>query len=177
MTEKKKSTTALIGGGMVIIILLLVVVIVAMFRRPVAADNEANNTPSPLGYATGVTVVDDPDALQAAVDAMMEQAEENMVVSYQNEAFSEDGETFSCFISNHEANPYDMYIGLYGDENFQDQLFLSGLMRPGEAFEEITLDHSLESGTHTCYLVQTQVEDDHETIHGQVVLTLEMTVA
>ena len=40
--------------------------------------------------ADGVTVVDDESALQAAVDQMMKDAKNEMVASFQNQAFSED---------------------------------------------------------------------------------------
>ncbi len=130
-----------------------------------------------LRYAEGTTVIDDEDSLQDAVDEAVDKASQNMVVSYQGEAFSEDGENFSCYIANSDANPLDMYIGIYQGEDMSEQLFLSGLMRPGEAFEEIKLDKKLEKGSHDCYLTMTQVEDDHATVHGQVVLGITLTVS
>lgn len=168
----------------VIIPLVAVVVVLCVIVVALAVTLQGQNTAEPaaddngvLGYADGVTVVDDESALQAAVDKMLEDAEKEMVVSFQPQAFSEDGKTFTCYIANSEYNEYDMFIALYteiGEE--AEPIFLSGLMRPGEAFREITLDEALDNGTHEVYLVMTQVEDNQSTIHGQNIVTVEMQV-
>ena len=44
-----------------------------------------------------------------------------------------------------------------------------------EAFSE-ALDEALDEGTHRVNLAMTQVEDDHSTIHGQSVVTIDMVV-
>lgn len=160
----------------IVVVLCVVVVALAATLRSRNAEPAADDDGGAIGYADGVTVVDDESALQAAVDKMMEDASKEMVASFQNQAFSEDGKTFSCYIANSEYNEYDMFIALYEDLNDEEPLYLSGLMRPGEAFREITLDEALDQGTHTVYLVMTQVEDDHSTMHGQSVVTIDLTV-
>ncbi len=60
--------------------------------------------------------------------------------------------TFTCYIANSEYNEYDMFIALYTEiSNDAEPLYLSGLMRPGEAFREIALDEALDKGTHDVY--------------------------
>lgn len=158
-----------------IVVVGLVVTLQSRNADPVQIADDSDN--SVLGYADGVTVVDDESALQAAVDKMLADAENEMVASFQNQAISEDGKTFTCYIANSEYNTYDMFIALYTDLSGETEpIYLSGLMRPGEAFREITLDEALDSGTHEVYLVFTQVEDDHATMHGQSVVTIEMQV-
>ncbi len=131
-----------------------------------------------IGYADGVTVVDDPDALQKAVDEMYEKvADGNIALEYRGEATSEDGENFSCYIANSLNNSYDMYLQIFADEALTDQLLLTGLIRPGSAFDNLTLEHPLESGNHTVYVAFTQVEEDLETIHAQVIVTMEFQVS
>lgn len=159
------------------LLLCLLTLLSTACKAQETAEEEPSKSSPVLSYAEGVTVIDDEDSLQDAVDDMLDSASESMVVSYKGEAFSEDGENFSCYIANSDANPLDMYIGIYGGEDLSDQLFLSGLMRPGEAYEQIKLDHSLEKGTHECTLVMTQVEDDHATLHGQVALGISLTVS
>lgn len=160
--------------GIIGVLCVVVVALVVTMQGRDAAEPAADNG-GVIGYADGVTVVDDESALQAAVDKMMEDAENEMVASFQNQAISEDGKTFTCYIANSEYNTYDMFIALYTDLS-EDPIYLSGLMRPGEAFREITLDKALDKGTHDVSLVLTQVEDDHATIHGQSVVVLEMQV-
>jgi hypothetical protein len=61
-----------------------------------------------------------------------------------------------------------------------DELYLSQLVPPGSGFEEITLEHPLDPGNHTVYVALTQVVTDEETgeqtIHNQVVYTMNFTV-
>ncbi|MDE6836991.1 MAG: hypothetical protein K2P33_01175, partial [Acutalibacter sp.] len=65
---------------------------------------------------------------------------------------------------------------IYGDREFTDQLYLSKLIPPGNAIREIVLDHSVAPGESTVYVVYTQVDDDHATIHGQVAVTMTFNV-
>lgn len=129
-----------------------------------------------IGYAQGAVAMDE-DALQKLVDEMAHADGDGLVTEYKNDAISYDGENFSCYVGNSPANLYDMYIQMFADEGYTDQIFLSELLRPGTVFKEITLEHSLPRGTHKVYTVFTQVEEDLETIHGQVVVTMNFTVA
>ena len=162
--------------------LLSAVLACAMMLCPLtgcgAAQQQEENSGLKIGYATeGVTATEDEDALQAAVDEMLEKAKEgNIALEFKNVATSNDGVNFNIYLANSELNSYDMFIAIYGDNTLQDQLFLSGLLRPGTAFRTITLDHALEPGTHTVYVVHTQMEEDLETIHAQVVITMEFVV-
>lgn len=131
-----------------------------------------------IGYAEGVTVVEDPNELQKAVDEMIAKSQDTMGLEYKNEAVSEDGINFTCYIANALSNEYDMFIALYGDEELTDELFLSGLLRPGTAFDHVTLSHPLEPGTHTVYTAFTQVEevDGEQAIHAQIIVVINFTV-
>lgn len=117
-----------------------------------APEPEEPKRPSlQVGYA-----VEDPDAMSKALDEAYEKMQERMTLSYKNDAFSSDGKTFTCYIANSPDNaPYDMFVGLYSDLEFTDCLFLSQLLRPGSAFETLTLERALEPGTHQLYAVFT----------------------
>lgn len=159
-----------------IILLLAVVLIVVLTREKGPADIPDNGTPK-IGYAEGVTVVDDTDALQKAVDEMYDKASQGGITTeYRNDATSTDGTNFECYLGNSPLNAYDMFIAIYADAELTDQLFLSQLLRPGTVFEEIALDHPLDVGTHRVYVALTQVEEDLETIHAQVFVTMDFTV-
>ena len=106
-------------------------------------DIQDGETPK-LGYAEGTTVVEDPDALQKAVDEMYAHAAEGGVtLEYKNDARSTDGENFSCYIANAAENRYDMYLQIFADSELTDQLLLTGLIRPGSAFDNISLEQSV----------------------------------
>jgi len=57
-----------------------------------------------------------------------------------------------------------------------DELFLSGLIRPGEAFQSVELNRALDPGTYTIYCVFTQVGEDHATVHTQLTVALDVMV-
>jgi len=142
---------------------------------------ESSGSGFKVGYASeGVTATEDSDAFQKAVNEMYEKSQERGVaVTYKNDAFSSDGIHFSCYIGNPQDSGYDMFIAVYGDDKFADELYLSQLLKPGQAFEELTLSHALEPGVNTVYVAFTQVEeaDGEQSIRGQTVLAMKFHVS
>ncbi len=145
------------------------------------AEKEENGR---IGYEENV-IATDPETLQAAVDELYEKAAESEIaLQYKDTAISNDGQRFSCYLANSEKNRYDMFFAIYADSALSDQLFLSKLLRPGTRLEEIELERVLEPGTHTGYVVYTQVEDDEDDeeqsqmqiIHNQVATTINLVV-
>ena len=125
-----------------------------------------------IGYAEGAVAIDEASALAAANKTNPG----SFMTEYVNDAASLDGSTFQCYVGNSAMNTYDMYIQIFADEDMTDQIFLSELLRPGTVFEEITLEHPLDVGTHRVYVVFTQVEEDLATAAGQVAVTMDFTV-
>lgn len=172
---------------LVLVLIIIIVVLVAAAavlalgkfgeKEPAEVPLSDNSTPL-IGYEEGVTVVDDPDALQKAVDEMYAKAEEMGVpLEYQNDAYSNDGEKFECYIANPSSAPYDVFISVYSNPELTEQLYLSGLIKPGNAKRDIYLEKRLDAGKHRVYVVYSQVEEDHATIHQQAVVTMDFTVA
>lgn len=162
------------------VILPLVLCLVLAGALVFVLSNQNNNVAEPvqtataqptLDYATGVTVIDE-DSMKTAVEEAINKMGQ-IAVSYQGQAISENGKDFSCYIANSQANEDDMYIGIYEGEEIDENaepLFLSGLMKPGEAFESITLNRTLDPGSYECVLSMSLVADDHKTIKGQTLL-------
>lgn len=179
----KKTGKIVVSIVIVALILCVAVLIVLLLRNNNSVDTDTTDETAVTGvldYATGVTVIDDSQAMQAIVDEALAKMG-NIIVSYQGEAYSTDGINFTCYFANSDLNEYDMYIGLYEGETLEEdstsqQLFLSGLMRPGECFESITLERALDPGTHACVLSMTQVDDDHTSIVGQTLLGVDLIV-
>lgn len=140
---------------------------------------EAKDSGFRIGYAEGVTVIDDEDSLQAEYNKMLDASQqEGMAIEFTNEAVSLDGINVDCHIGSSSSNSYDMFIIIYGDEQYTDQLFLSELLRPGTAFEHIQLEHALDPGFYTLYVVYTTVEEINgvQGIHDQQIVTMNLTV-
>lgn len=178
--QQKRSPLVIV---LIIIIIVLIAAVAAVLvtgrsgePEPGLTGIDDNATPL-IGYEEGVTVVDDPDALQKAVDDMYAKAAEGGVpVEYQNDALSEDGEKISCYIANPTHAKYDVYIQVFADREFTEQLYLSGLIPPGKAMREINLEKKLDSGDHRVYVCYTQVKDDHATAHQQAFITMDFHV-
>lgn len=177
-TQQPTKKRWLIPALLAVLVLLLAVVIIFLLKPSGEPADTADTDDTPkIGYAEGVTVVEDPDALQKAVDEMKAKAAEGEVaLEFKNEAYSSDGENFSCYIANSTMNSYDMYVQMFSDAELTNQLLLTGLIRPGSAFDNITLEHALDTGTHRVYVAFTQVEEDLATIHAQVVVTMDLIV-
>ena len=132
-----------------------------------------------IGFATeGVTVVDDSGSLSDEVRRINEEAQQDGIrVEYKNQAFSSDGVEFDCYIGNPADSQYNMFIDIY-DANYENELFLSQLIRPGQAFEQITLLQPVTENT-TANVIYTQVEVNDEgelAIRGQTIITLELVL-
>lgn len=178
-SKKSLSSKAVIVIGAVVIALLLGVVIF-LLMRPAATTIEDAGVPK-IGYSTEAKVMLDQDSLQAAMDAAMENARNgNIGLRYKNNAYSDDGINFECYIANSNSNIYDMFLTIYADEELTDQIFLSGLVPPGSGFESISLEHSLDPGDHRVYVALTQVDTDEETgeqtLKNQVFHTMDFHV-
>lgn len=178
MTEKKDNVTEKKDKKRQLLFLILIIVVVlaaaavVVLTRPKSESLLDNGVPK-LGYAEGTTVVKDSNALQEALDAM---TTENMMLEYEPDAFSVDGENFSCYLANAVENQYDMYFDMYTDSGFGEEIYLSGLLRPGTALDKFKLKRRFVAGDHKVVLAITTVEDDHQTVHGQTVVVYNLHV-
>jgi len=143
-------------------------------------NNQNSDDDGRVGYATEAKVILDQGTLQDALDEAMANArDKNVALEYKNDAFSDNGKDFECYIVNAATNAYDMFITIYADGEMTDQLYLSGLVPPGSGFENISLDKALDKGDHRVYIAITQVKDDEngkQVIHNQVVHTMDFHV-
>jgi hypothetical protein len=170
-----------------LLMLVLVAVVAAGFVL-VITNRSANNAGSVVGdgnslivgYAhEGVTLVDDPDAFNKTVAAAVERAQQpGIALRFKNEAYSSDGKNFDCYLGNDESNGMDMFIAIYTDNTFEDELYLSELLRPGSAFERITLNRALDPGSHDVIAAFTLVteEDGQQAIVKQTFVKLQFNV-
>ena len=175
--EEKKSSNKTIVILLIIVILLLLAagIVAAAFIMKKDADlpDEGDNG-GLIKYEAGVVNYED---AQRVYDEMQERAKEGMVgVHYSNNARSEDGTHFTCFIENPTRNGLDMYLNIYKDEDMTEQILLTGLIPPGSGIEEFESEIPLEPGEYKSVLVMTLVEDDHSTLHGQTKVFLNLYV-
>ena len=188
-SEAKKTAAPKNNNKLTVAIVALIAVVVVSTAVIVDTMQRNQNVDEPppvstgglsIGYAQDSKVFTDQNALQAAMDEAIRNAEDHRVaLRYQNDAFSDDGINFKCYIGNSTGNLYDMFLTICTDPAMTDQVFLSQLVRPGSGFESVTLDRALESGDHTVYVAVTLVDtaaDGSQTIKSQVVHTMDFHV-
>lgn len=160
---------AVVAGG--------AVVITRLMSRDVA-QAPVQSAGLQIGYEADVRTALTEEDLQAQMDALLN-SDSMMSLEYKNNAVSANGKDFECYIANASLNSYDMYIGLYADSALTDELFLSQLLRPGTAFDRVTLNRALEPGVHTVYCVMTQVKEENGelVIHNSTTVTMDFTVS
>lgn len=176
MEKQKPLDKRLIAVIIGLLLVIIVLIVFLLFRQNITSIDD-NDTPR-IGYASEATVMLDQDALQAAMDAEMAK-DGNVALLYKNNAYSENGTDFTCYIVNSPANKYDMFLTIFADPELTDQVYLSGLVPVGSGFEQITLDRALEPGDHTLNVVVTQVDTDEngaQVIKNQVAHTMEFHV-
>lgn len=170
MTEAKKSGISKPQAvGIAVIVLMLAVVIIILLMRKPEAELIDGDIPK-VGYAAeGVMVLESEDGIYDVLEP------NSIALEFKNDAYSNDGKTFACYLGNSALNEYDMYVAIYSDAELTDLLYMSGLVRPGNGFEQITLDKELEEGDHRVYIAFTQMEDP-QTIHAQTLFTMDFHV-
>lgn len=172
--EKKKNSVTVIILVLALIVAVAVAVVFA-FRSGRSAQSVDPSGDNKLKFATeGVTAIDQ-EGLQKAVDEMQNAPQETVGLYYKGLALSSNGTDFACYLGNSDTNKYNGFYALYADAELTDLVFLSDLLRPGEVFQSITLEHALPKGTTMVYCALTLVEDDLETIHDQAVFTVDFT--
>lgn len=160
---------------LLVIILVLAAVAVTVFLLYQGRDRKDGSDGGGLGYESTAVVVTDQEQLQKIVDDMASQ-DGKISLEYKNVAKSSDGSEFDCYIANSAQNICDMYIGIYTDASYKEELYLTKLMKPGSGITTFTCNKKMEPGRHDAVLVFTLVEDDHKTIRTQTSVTYSLYV-
>ena len=184
--EKRDSRVILTVAVIFLLVAVLVVMILLLLQMRsnstqsgyAASVTDAERT-GRVQYATeGVTIVDDQNAIQKAAEEIFNAPDDTIGLTYKNDAYSSDGQNFDCLIANSDMNTYDAFFTICADDAMTDELYVSGLLRPGQAFEKIRLEHPLESGNHTVYVTIALVDevDGEQTIVNHMTYTMDFHV-
>lgn len=173
MAEKNKSKLAPILIILMLALLIAAGVIIALL---ISGKDSGNSDDSSLNFTPGSGIGYEINASVITSGDIAFSQPEGVAVRFKPLAISNDGINFDCEIGNSLANKLDMYIDIYSDVAATDQLYISGLMRPGEGITSFKARHEMPKGNYDVVLVLTLVEDDHSTLHAQSIVALTLNV-
>lgn len=189
--EKKDSKSKIIIVLLIVVIVLLIGGGAAAFllmnnngegqtgpAQTAAADTAVtaeNKNNSPLLKYDDAAVALDENGLEKQIEEM-KNSEGNISLEYKNEAESTDGTHFICYLANSDLNTEDMFIAIFTDANMTEQVYLSGLLRPGTSIQEFDSEIPFEKGKHSVVCMFTSVGDDHESMTSQIAVEVMLTV-
>lgn len=193
MTENKDSKSKIIIIVLIIVIILLIGGGAAAFILFGNSTNEKTDTSSLAAAETATTTAAttknplkldydgaavglDENGLEKQIEEMKKNSEGNVSLEYKNEAESDDGTNFVCYLANSDLNTEDMFIAIFTDANMTEQVYLSGLLRPGTSIQEFQSEIPFEPGTYSVVAMFTSVSDDHETMTSQLAVEMKLTV-
>lgn len=174
MAESKKSTNKAVIILLVVIILLLIgggaTAAVLLLGRD---DSGETSQPGGIKYETNVGMVKPNENL---AEKLKEGTGDRIPLHFSTTATSTDGTNFKCVLGNPDGAQYDIYFDIYADAACTEQIYLSGLIAPGTQLEGFASKKTFPKGTQDVVLVVTQVEDDHNTLHLQTMVSITLVV-
>jgi hypothetical protein len=178
-TEKKSGQSG--KAILIVAVVVALVVIIAAVVIVTQVMNRKDDSNSVIGYSTEAQMLVTQEDIDRAAEEALKNAENGDVgLCYQNDAFSDDGLNFECYIMNSTSNKFDMFLTIYTDLALTDEIFRSQLVPVGSGFQNITLEKALDEGDHTVYVVLTQIKNDEETgeeeVANQVIHTMDFHV-
>jgi hypothetical protein len=190
MAEEKKDSKSKIGLIVLFIVIGVLLIggavtlMIILSQKPANVQVQESSTtavtteknPLKLSYDVDAVALDE-KSLENQIDQLQKVAEGYITLEYQNDAFSEDGKVFSCYLANATENTEDMFIGIFTDATMAEQIYLSGLLKPGSVIQNFTSEIPFEEkGTYSAVAIFTTVDDDHETLTGQIPVAIKLTV-
>lgn len=175
--EEKKSSNKKIIIILIIIIVLLLVGGAVFFIWNAKSGEGGESTSGnqiPLEVNAGVL---SPDKLKEWNESVLAEIEDNQVpIIFAPTATSVDGENFSCEIGNPAGAKYYIYLDMYSDTSLSEEVYLSGLLAPGQGITGFKTNKSFSTGETDIVLVITTVQDDRKTIVAQTMMVLTLQV-
>ena len=138
--------------------------------------DDNNDNPLILDYDNSAVALDE-DSLSKAVEELREKSKNGYVnLKFKNLATSNDGINFDCYLGNSDGNVYDMFFNIYKDATLSEQIYLSGLVSPGNVIESFESEIKLDPGEYSCMILFTSVSDDHTTMMSQIPVEITLVV-
>lgn len=175
--EKKSSNKKIIIILIIIIVLLLVggaVFFILNSKSGEGGESATSGKQIPLEVNAGVV---NPDRMKDWNESVLAEMEDNEIpIIYAPNATSADGENFLCEIGNPEGAKYYIYLDMYSDTTLSEEIYLSGLLAPGQGITSFKTNKVFSEGETDIVLVISTVQDNRTTIVAQTMMVLTLQV-
>ncbi len=174
-TEKRSSNKTVIIILIIVIILLLAggVTFFIMSRNKPAEESKPTNDGT-IPYEVNAQIMESNANWN---DSILQEAEDNLIpMHFSAGAESKDGENFTATLGNPPGALYDMYFDMYSDSTLSEEIYLSGLLAPGQEIRQFKTNRKFPKGETNVVLVFTTVDKDHKTLVGQAMVEFRLVV-
>lgn len=180
MAEEKKSSQKTIIILLLIVIILLIAGGAVFFILNANKGNGETSDATSGGKQIPLEVnaqVLDPERLSNWNEKELAAMEDNQIpIIYSPVVNSKDGETFACQIGNPAGAKYYIYLDMYSDTTLEEEIYLSGLLAPGQGITSFKTSKKFPEGETDVVLVITTVQEDRNTIVAQTMVALTLYV-
>jgi hypothetical protein len=141
-----------------------------------AVTSSGGDNPLILDYDNSAVALNADELAKQYNDLQKKVDEGTVSLEFQNIAFSENGTDFTCHLANSDMNTEDMFFNIYKDGTFSEQIYLSGLLSPGQVIESFTSEIKFDPGEYEVVVLFTTVADDHKTMTSQTPVVIDLKV-
>jgi hypothetical protein len=141
-----------------------------------AVMSSGGDNPLILDYDNSAVALNADELAKQYNDLQKKVDEGTVSLEFQNIAFSENGTDFTCHLANSDMNTEDMFFNIYKDGTFSEQIYLSGLLSPGQVIESFTSEIKFDPGEYEVVVLFTTVADDHKTMTSQTPVVIDLKV-
>lgn len=176
MAEEKKSSNKRVIIILIVVIVLILAGAAFFFIKSGAFDKDSmpGSKEIPLEVNAGVLTG---DKLKEWNESVLAEMEDNEIpVTFSPTATSTDGVNFSCEIGNPPGAKYYIYLDMYSDTSLREEVYLSGLLAPGQGIFNFTTNRAFPKGETDIVLVITTVQDNRTAIVAQTMMVLTLQV-
>lgn len=176
MAEEKKSSNKTVIIILIVVIVLLIAGGAAFFLLNKDKPEEPGQLTSDgtIPYEVNAQIMGSSPNWNASI---LQEAQDALIpMHFSAGAESKDGENFTCTLGNPPGALYDMYYDMYSDSTLSEQIYLSGLVAPGQEITQFKTNRKFPKGETNVVLVFTTVADDHKTLVGQAMVEFRLVV-
>lgn len=157
---------------LVFVLIIIIILLLLSLRR---CENEESMMFGNGSVSDGALQLGDYDEIKAGLQAGVDESYMNLKINLNIEVNSETGEAI-LMIQNTDGNKYNAKVDIYLDNETEDHMYVSPLIKPNQFIEKDKLIAPLEKGEHKAVAIFTVLEEETNKPVNQMGVKLTLTV-